>query len=64
MQSKKNLKASSHSGDTHVAVGFVALDHVIILPVDADDESVKEAVDMIISSINYHWIRDNDPRNQ
>lgn len=64
MQNKKNPKASSHSGETHVVVGIVALDHVIILPADADDESVEEAVDMIVHSLNYHWLRDNDPRNR
>lgn len=41
-----------------MVVGYVAHGYVVILPEDADDESIQEAVDMIMYALYYHWGRE------
>lgn len=62
MESKKHQKANSHSGKDMSIIGVVALDHVIILPTDACDESVEEAVDILVYALNYYWMKENEPQ--
>ena len=42
-------------------VGVVDYDYLIILPIDADDESVEEAADMLVNAIRHNWMQEHGP---
>lgn len=60
MESKKSQKVNYHSGKGTSIWGFVALDFMVLLDTDACDESVAEAVDMIVYALNHHYLRERE----